>query len=272
MENVAHALAGLLLAEGAVALRRRRGAAPSARFGRLAYVASALANNVPDGDFVYSWITGGKLGYLLHHRGHTHTLLVAVALGLAVAAAVIAWGRRLRGGEGAGAEDARWLLGLGALGPVVHVTMDAWNVYGVHPFWPLHAGWFYGDAVFILEPFLWALGIPPILFAARSRVLRALLGLILAAGLALPWVLPAYALPSGSSRSRPSPPPSSRAAASPGARSKRGSRRRSPTPRSTTSCSRRSRRTRSASPPSPCRRRPGASSSCAAPRSPRSPR
>lgn len=192
MENVAHALAGLLVAKGVVALRERReGAAPSPRFAAHAAWVSAIANNVADGDLVLVPLTGGKLGYLLHHRGHTHTLLVGVALGLVVAMAALALWRR-RPGEAATPVDRLWLLALGALGPVVHLGMDGWNTYGIHPFWPVDDRWVYGDAVFIVEPLLWLAAVPVLFRDARSRLARVLLGLLGALGLALPWVVPGF--------------------------------------------------------------------------------
>jgi inner membrane protein len=162
VENVAHTLAGLLVAEVAVALRRRRGEV-TPRFARLAALTSALANNVADADVLYAGITAGKLGYLLHHRGHTHTLVAGLALGLALAGVVVALAR-----NGLTRADRAWLLALGGAGPIVHLAMDGWNVYGVHPFWPIDNRWIYGDAVFIVEPLLWAVAIPPLVLSARS--------------------------------------------------------------------------------------------------------
>src|SRR5438067_5678669 len=53
--------------------------------------------------------------------------------------------------------------------------MDSLNVYGVHPFWPFDANWYYGDLVFIVEPVFWiAFGIPLAGMVAR-RPLRWLL-------------------------------------------------------------------------------------------------
>ena len=68
----------------------------------------------------------------------------------------------------------RWELGPRALrwgttaalvtacvGMVLHISMDGLNVYGVHPFWPFDARWYYGDLIFIVEPVFWiAFGIP----------------------------------------------------------------------------------------------------------------
>ena len=36
------------------------------------------------------------------------------------------------------------------LGAVLHIFVDSWNSYGVHPFWPISSRWIYGDFVFIL--------------------------------------------------------------------------------------------------------------------------
>ena len=192
MENIAHAFAGLLVAE-AVAVWRARPEVPatSQRFARYAAWVSALANNVPDGDLVLTPLTGGKLGYLLHHRGHTHTVVIGVLLGLLVAALGDGFSR-VRGGGPFGAGDRRWLYGLGAFGPLLHLAMDGWNVYGVHPFWPVDARWFYGDAVFILEPLLWLAAVPLLFRTTRRLGLRILLGLIAALGLGLPWVLGSF--------------------------------------------------------------------------------
>jgi inner membrane protein len=59
--------------------------------------------------------------------------------------------RRLAGGE------RRRLATLAVLGLASHLALDSWNVYGIHPWAPFDARWFYGDAVFIFEPWLWLL-------------------------------------------------------------------------------------------------------------------
>jgi inner membrane protein len=177
MDNITHTLAGLLGAEAVVRWRARGGQAPSVGWIRLAYLGSALGNNLPDFDFAYTWITGGQLGYLMHHRGHTHTLPVGVILGLLVAGMLVRWG--LRKGWVGSRPDRVWLVALTVFGPVLHVSMDASNVYGVHPFWPLYSGWLYGDSIFILEPLFWLSTIPPLLFATRWRPGRLVLLLLI---------------------------------------------------------------------------------------------
>jgi inner membrane protein len=186
MDNVTHTLAGLLLAEATTRLRTRRGEAPSEAGARRAWLVGAVASNLPDADQLYTGLTGGKLGYLLHHRGHTHTLPVALVLGLATAAVAFAIAAR-RGG--ADARERPWLAAIASLCALLHIGMDGWNVYGVHPFWPLFDGWFYGDSVFILEPLFWVVAIPMLFPASRSKATRATLGALLVVAVLLPWLV-----------------------------------------------------------------------------------
>ena len=182
-------MAGLLLAEAAVQYRCLRGQPPPASFGRAAYWVSGVANNLPDFDFLYSRITQPPtLGYLLHHRGHTHTLPVALLLA-ALLLGMVQLGLRRRQSE-LGHADWRWLWGLALLGSLAHIAMDFTNNYGVHPFWPLHNGWFYGDFVFIIEPLFFALGVPPLLASLRSPAMRVVFVLVLGAVLVLGWSMP----------------------------------------------------------------------------------
>ncbi|MBI2898295.1 MAG: metal-dependent hydrolase [Deltaproteobacteria bacterium] len=184
MENVAHTLAGLVLGEAVIALRRDR----SPAFVRSALFTSALAGNLPDADILYAGTMDRPLGYLLHHRGHTHTIAGGLALGILLAITAIAVLRR----RGLAGGDLRWIGFLAVLGPIVHLGMDAANVYGTHPFWPIDGRWVFGDAVFIVEPLLWAVALPPLVALARGRAWRVTLGGLLLAGLVLPWVVAGF--------------------------------------------------------------------------------
>ena len=187
MDNVTHSLAGLLLAESAVRLRARAaGAEPSARFRTVAAIASMVAANLPDADLLYTGVGGDRLAYMLHHRGHTHTVLLAVLGGVALwGVAVLAM--RLGRGAARDRDDGRWLLGLLLASTLGHVLLDWTNSYGVHPFWPVDNRWRYGDAVFIVEPWFWAVAVPTLVAATTRRVARVLLSLVLVVGLALAW-------------------------------------------------------------------------------------
>jgi inner membrane protein len=164
------------------------------RFGRpqfrsAAYATSAIANNIPDLDPIYTWITQPKpLGSLLHHRGHTHTLPIAWLLGWLVAAAVLAVVQRRQGVLPPLERGA--LIALGVFGATLHITMDFGNNYGVHPFWPLDARWFYGDSIFIIEPLWLAIALPLMASLIGTRWFAWLLWAVLAVLYALSATLP----------------------------------------------------------------------------------
>jgi inner membrane protein len=203
VDNVTHGLAGMLMADVTVqGIAHRTGRVVPARLRRAAVVLGIAAAEFPDSDLVYSGpVVGmGQLGYLLHHRGHTHTLVWA-SLGALLLWFVARWymGR----GDEPLDDDVRRvthrsLLGLAFAGTWSHIALDWTNSYGVHPFWPLDNRWFFGDAVFIVEPWFWLLAIPPLLWGARSRggrvVLALLALLILAASLFTGQVAPQIAL------------------------------------------------------------------------------
>lgn len=192
MDNLTHILAGLLVAELVVQARSRQGE-PAPRWARAAHFTSVLANNLPDFDFAYVRLSGEKLGYLLHHRGHTHTLLVGIPLGLCALGVVLVWARRER--LAFERRDLAWLALLAALGPVIHIFMDWSNSYGVHPFWPFDNAWVYGDRVFIVEPLFWAAALPWLFCSVQARLGRTLLALWLSLTVALPVVTRMVPLP-----------------------------------------------------------------------------
>jgi inner membrane protein len=145
------------------------------------------AANFPDLDLLYYGITPPPLGYLLHHRGHSHTVLglVPQALLLGLACGLLPPLRRA-------APSARGRLwALIAAGLASHLLLDASNTYGIHPFFPFDR-WYYGDAVFILEPWLWLLMGIPLAWDAAGRLVRcALVGLaaLLVAAMAMAGIV-----------------------------------------------------------------------------------
>jgi inner membrane protein len=186
MDNLTHALAGMLLADVTLLVVTPRSEAIDPKLRRRARWASALANNLPDLDFVLRRLTPGRVGYLLHHRGHSHTLGIGLVLGACAFFALRALWRKQ---ATATPEREKWLLlGLCLFGPWLHVAMDFSNNYGVHPFWPLYDGWLYGDAVFIVEPLFWILTIPALAQASQHRATKLFLFGVMAIGIALAWV------------------------------------------------------------------------------------
>lgn len=170
MDNITHAFIGAAMAECAVP----RSASPRAR--TVFMCAGVIAANAPDVDLLYSGIIEEPLGYLLHHRGHSHTLPGVGVLGFLIWSGL----RRLPHARVAiRGMESRWLA-LVAVALVGHVLMDTANGYGAHLWYPFWSGWVYGDAVFVLEPWLWAiLGAALALNAGRIwRVVIALLTLV----------------------------------------------------------------------------------------------
>jgi inner membrane protein len=188
LDNLTHSLAGLIVGDAAVALRARFGSPPPARYRAAALTAAVFANNAPDLDFVYVSITGGRLGYLLHHRGNTHTLAALLPLSLLCIGLVAALFRKPKGGLRP--TDYAQLGAVAVVGGLLHMLMDFGNNYGVHPFWPIYDGWFYGDAIFIIEPWLMIIALGMALGASSSRLLRAGLCAALLALLGLAWTSP----------------------------------------------------------------------------------
>ena len=182
MDNVTHTLIGALLGETIARTTHNdsRGLPGEVR-RNLLVTASAVGSNLPDVDVLYSFI-GGKINYLLQHRGHSHTIIGALLL--AVATFAIARWALARRGHVPSSRDLTWLAGVLAFTPLLHIGMDFTNNYGVHPFWPLSNRWFYGDAVFIAEPLLWA-ACAPLAFTFRSKLARSIVAAVLAIGIGL---------------------------------------------------------------------------------------
>lgn len=194
MDNATHAFAGLLLADATLDwIERRTGKLADTRTRRAVAVLGVVAAELPDADLLYSGpVVGlGKLGYLLHHRGHTHTVVFAVL------AAVVLWWcadwyrRRLpnKYSARAGMRERVPLLVLALAGTLSHLALDYTNSYGVHPLWPFNNQWMYGDAVFIVEPWLWVVAIPPLLFGPRRWWSRGLLVVLLSVIVLASWTL-----------------------------------------------------------------------------------
>jgi inner membrane protein len=151
---------------------------------------SALANNLPDIDIVYSWMDGPKpLGSLLQHRGYTHTLLLALPMAWLLGEGLWRWLSR-RNPAAFTADRRRTLLMLALAGPPLHLLLDFGNNYGVHPFWPLYSGWLYGDSIFIVEPLWLAILVPVLARGSTRRWLSALLWVVLVGLLVVCWFVP----------------------------------------------------------------------------------
>jgi len=149
MDNLAHTLTGAALAE--TGLKR------TSRFATAALVVGA---NIPDVDALAAF--GGADASLLLRRGLTHGV-VALALWPLVLTGLLLlidrrWPHPARDG-GAPATGVRVgpLLLLSTVGTLSHPALDWLNTYGVRLLMPFDGRWFYGDSVFIIDPWLWLL-------------------------------------------------------------------------------------------------------------------
>jgi inner membrane protein len=143
-----------------------------------------ITAELPDIDVFYAgpMLGMGKLGYLLHHRGHTHTVVFALVAALVIWVITMLVRRDVRDPS-----TSRSLLLLAVAGTISHIALDYTNNYGVHPWWPWDNRWSYGDAVFIVEPWLWVVSLPTLYLAARRMAVRLLWAVLLVAIVAVCW-------------------------------------------------------------------------------------
>jgi inner membrane protein len=111
--------------------------------------------NLPDLDaFAYALDDTTALAF---RRGWTHGVLAMAVLPAALAGAMMAWDRLVRRRRRQGGEAARFgpLLLLAAISVLSHPLLDFLNTYGVRFLMPFSGRWFYGDALFIVDPWIW---------------------------------------------------------------------------------------------------------------------
>ncbi len=146
MDNLCHTLVGWALAEAGLKKRTALGTA-----------ALLVAANVPDVDGLAYF--RGTLGALCFRRGPTHGIVATAVWPFLLAGLFIGWDRAVRLRREPGLEPARpgALLLLAAVGVLSHPLLDLLNTYGVRLLSPFSDRWFYGDALFIVDPWMWLL-------------------------------------------------------------------------------------------------------------------
>lgn len=142
MDNICHTLVGVAVA--------RAGLSKTTRY---ATVTSAIAANLPDVD-VLVFLT--DVPSVAFRRGITHGVPAQILLPLLFAGLMWWIGRRAdaRGRPGPRTHFG-WLLALSYIGVLTHVGLDFLNTYGIRLLSPISQRWFYGDAVFIVDVWLW---------------------------------------------------------------------------------------------------------------------
>src|SRR5262245_60501801 len=155
MDNLTHTLTGLALADSGLK-----------RTTRLSTVTLLVAANLPDVDGL-SYVFGRGTDGLAFRRGWTHGIL-AMALWPLLLTAIVLLVAKLTRNKLAGVRW-RWLLLLAAIGVWSHPLLDLLNTYGVRLLMPFSSRWFYGDALFIIDPWIWVLLIGGIVWSRRAR-------------------------------------------------------------------------------------------------------
>lgn len=140
MDNVCHSLLGAAL-----------GRAGLARRTPLGMTTLVVANNLPDIDVgVFATDTLA----MSFRRGWTHGVLAQLTLPIALTAIVVVCDRVFRK-HATDRVDARQVLRLSYLGVLLHVFLDFLNSYGVRLLMPFSERWFYGDALYIIDPIMY---------------------------------------------------------------------------------------------------------------------
>lgn len=149
MDNLIHSLVGALL--GQAGLKKKTG---------LAMPALIIGANLPDVDAAcFFWLDG--IEHVGFRRGITHGPIAWVLLPLVLAG--LLWGfDRWQAGRGKRPEtrlpvNFKWLYLLSFIGCLTHPALDWLNVYGIRLLEPFSSRWFYGDTLFIIDVWLWAL-------------------------------------------------------------------------------------------------------------------
>jgi len=168
MDNVCHTLVGAALGEAGLKHRTRFGAA-----------ALMISANLPDVDVLVFLTNTPSVAF---RRGWTHGILAQLLLPVLLSGLFWLVGRRRSpGGDPSPPVHFGWLLVLSYIGVYSHVFLDYLNNYGVRLLSPLDWRWFYGDAVFIVDPVLWlALGLGVWLARRRQSLLPATVALAFA--------------------------------------------------------------------------------------------
>ena len=145
IDPVCHTLVGAALARSG--LRQRTA---------LGTTALIIGANLPDVDVIAYF--AGPAADLEWRRGWTHGVLALAVLPFLLAGSLLVFHRASRGWR-------RWsvpsavvpgqLLLLSFVAILSHPLLDALNTYGVRWLMPFSGRWFYGDTLFIVDPWVW---------------------------------------------------------------------------------------------------------------------
>jgi inner membrane protein len=158
LDNLTHSLVGLTVAK--TGLERL---SPGATF------LCVLAANSPDCDIIVLAF-GDRWDFLQHHRGITHAIIGVIFLALLLPLIFTGVDRlwaRLR--HRPPKTKFRGLLIASFIASATHPLLDWTNNYGIRFLLPWNQRWFYGDLVFIVDPFIWMVLLVGLLVIWRMR-------------------------------------------------------------------------------------------------------
>lgn len=159
MDPICHTLVGAALAEAGLKGRTRFGTATL-----------LIGANLPDVD-ILSYAFGG-LTALGFRRGWTHGVLGLAVLPLVLTGLVLLWdrafGRRRRAPHALPARGGQVAL-LAAVSILTHPVLDFMNTYGMRWLMPFVNRWYYADALFIVDPWIWAVLVAGIVLGRRRQ-------------------------------------------------------------------------------------------------------
>jgi inner membrane protein len=169
MDNVCHTLVGVVFGESG--LKRRT------RFGNTALI---IAANLPDVDVL---AFASSTPAVAIRRGWTHGVLAQIFLPIFLTSLLIGVNRLWPSRRvDATAARTRALLFLSYVGVCSHIFLDYLNNYGVRLLMPFSERWYYGDALFIVDPWLWlVLGASLVMARRRRSLATARMALVLVA-------------------------------------------------------------------------------------------
>lgn len=176
MDNLTHSLVGLTAAKAGLE-----------RLSPASTTVCVLAANAPDSDVIVG-LFADRWTLLHHHRGITHSIIGTICLALVLPVLVYAIDRLLaRWRRRAPTVQLRGLLLVSLIATATHPFLDWLNNYGIRPLLPFDSRWFYGDLLYIVDPFMWLfLGGASFLAASRTKFQK-IIWLVLA--ILLSWMV-----------------------------------------------------------------------------------
>ena len=167
MDPIAHSLVGASLSE--TQLRR---------LTTLATPTLVLAANAPDIDIISTAL--GQDFSLGFRRGWTHGVLAMAVLPL-VLAALLGLADRVIATLTHRPPKARAgpIIVLSYIGVLTHPLLDWLNTYGIRLLMPFDGRWFYGDGLFIIDPWVWLLMAAAVVLARTQSAMSQTAWLVL---------------------------------------------------------------------------------------------